>query len=259
MAFCASCGEELIEGDSFCRSCGAAIGPLVEEAEVPRDSGCEEPGMPKKCPACGEYLFSGERVCPACGYEIAKLAASRAIDEFVKRLNEAEARASNGSASYKAVVGQIDRASIPHTVDGALSFLSVAEGRVCGSARDYGQGLEARKAVLQAWSAKARQVYDVAKLSFSADPEFSEIERSYRKISSSAGLKGTMDGLATVNESLLSKGCLGKIIWFFIVMTLLAVLIGIVGSVKSKTWPYCLVLVVIAVLWYRHKKNGDGD
>lgn len=258
MAFCASCGEELVEGDSFCRSCGTAIVAMPEETETSGQAvDPEDSETPEKCPACGEYLLSGDKVCPTCGYQITKQAASKAIGEFMKRLNEAEARASNGSTSYKAVVEQIDRASIPHTVDGALAFMSVAEGRVCASVRDYGQGLEARKAVLQAWSVKVRQVYDVAKLSFSADPEFGEIERSYKKISSSVGLKGAVDGLAAANESLLSKGCLGKVVWFFIAMTLLSMVLGIVGSVGSNASFYFLVLAIVAVLWYCHKKSDD--
>lgn len=270
MAFCTECGEELIEGDSFCRECGAPIAteheqPDSDDVEIQPDDDSDKAGdsraktsTPDKCPACGEPLMPGDKVCPACDYQIAKLEATSAMNEFIKGLCEVEACASSGSTSYNAVVEEIGRAAIPHTVEGVLAFLVIVKGRVGTSIRDYGQGLEARKAVLQAWLSKTRSVYDLARLSFSEEPEFHEIEQTYQKINAVAGVKGAIDGVVTVNNSLLNKGCLGKVIWFFIVIILLGLMLNVLNTARSN---YLIVLLVVAVIgsviYLRVKKSNS--
>lgn len=267
MAYCTKCGSELIEGDRFCRTCGALIDGQIEPSEQASVSKCDtgavdrysQPTMTRfdKCPACGEPLTLDTKVCPACDYPIAKLMASGVVCEFVTKLGEIEAQASGGPATYKAVVEEIGRAEIPQTANGALAFLFVAEGRVSTSIRDYGQGLEARKAVRQAWTAKARQVYDIAKLSFSEEAEFAQIESTYQRVNAAAGVKGAIDGFATANESLLSKGCVGRIVWLFIAMMLLGLVLNIFSAVRSHL---SLILIVAVVLFagYYFKKNSNS-
>ena len=47
ISICGSCGAELLEGDSFCRKCGAKIGAA--------------------CPSCGNLMEEGDTFCGKCG------------------------------------------------------------------------------------------------------------------------------------------------------------------------------------------------
>ena len=47
--FCTQCGQPLLPGDQFCRSCG------------------ENVALRKKCSGCGEAYESGDRFCGKCG------------------------------------------------------------------------------------------------------------------------------------------------------------------------------------------------
>lgn len=265
MGFCTKCGGELFEGDRFCRSCGAPIAEAPEPSytyrEVDEESYADRAAGATyfdKCPACGEPLEPGDKVCPACDYEISALIASNSVNTFINNLSAVEARAADGDVSYVAVVKEIDAAPIPHSAKSALAFLSVAEGRVSESIRDYGQGPEAKKAVLQAWATKSRHVYDFAKLSLSDEPEFEAIERTYKKIDAVSGAKGALQGVAAVNKSLLHGGCLGQCLWFFLVMMILGVICQVLNAVFSNGTLSLgtVIVIVVAVVLYRQKKSS---
>ncbi len=266
MAFCIKCGNELVDGDRFCRRCGTLINDSSEQSHSydeasgnPRDYQAAKSVRLDKCPACGEPLRSSDKVCPACDYQIAELIVSSAVNEFVQNLSEMEARAIDGRASYIAVVKEIDGASIPHTIAGARAFLSLAEGRVCTSIRDYGQGREAKRAVLEAWTTKSQQVYEVAKLSLFQDPEFESVERIYQKINAVASAKNALNNVASVSNTLRNSGCLGRWVWFVLVMALLSVAISLLRTVTSNFIEILLIVavVVVGLLIFQKKKDSN--
>ena len=67
---CTSCGAELVEGASFCASCGA---PTEAEAQGPTHSG--DTG-PSRCPSCGGDVAEGISFCATCGAPVAAVASA---------------------------------------------------------------------------------------------------------------------------------------------------------------------------------------
>ena len=70
---CANCKETYIEGDKYCRYCGA---PMGKASYIEEDFACIYGPPPVKrvhtCKKCGyswetDYMIDNERHCPKCG------------------------------------------------------------------------------------------------------------------------------------------------------------------------------------------------
>lgn len=139
-------------------------------------------------------------------------------------------------------------------------FLSLAQGRINTSLRDYGQGPEAKKAVLRAWVAKAQHAYDSAKLMFSDSPEFAEIEAEYQGIRSAS----TRKQAALKAESSVSRfknaGCLAKYLYFNIAIIVLAVVLAVFQRIASNTGALLVVALaaIVAFFIYRNSKQNNA-
>lgn len=266
MAFCSSCGEELIDGDLFCRSCGAPIGKTEQMPENQQStSACEceteeeylsEALVLAKCPACGEPLEPDTEFCPACNYPIASSSASETVNDFMQNLALVEAEASDGEASYSRVVREIDAFAIPRTANGVLAFLIVAKGRLTTSVRDYGQGAAAKDAVSQAWISKAQYAYDVANLLFPKAVEIGDIEATYKVIRSIAGRNNIIKGAGSAAKVVKNGGCLTKIITFYLAIIALALVLSLMGTIIRHGWISWLLLgltVALALYFFRNK------
>lgn len=268
MAFCSSCGEELIDGDLFCRSCGAPIGKTEQMPENQRStSACDyeteeeclsEVLMRVKCPACGEPLEPDTEFCPACDYPIASSSASEAVNEFMQDLARVEAEASAGEASYSRVVREIDAFAIPRTANGVLAFLIVAKGRLTTSVRDYGQGAAAKDAVSQAWISKAQYAYDVANLLFPKAVEIGDIEAAYKVIRSIAGRNSIIKGAGSAAKVVKNGGCLTKIVTFYLAIIALGLVLSLMGTILRYGWiSWVLLGLAIALVLYYLKNKAD--
>lgn len=273
MAFCSSCGEELIEGDLFCRSCGAPIEQTKQTVENQQPTGAHssvayeyqaqvedplEALTPTKCPACGEPLGSGVEFCPACNYPIASVSSSDAVNDFMQLLSLVEADASDGTVSYTRVVREIDAFAIPRTANGVLAFLVVAKGRLSSSVRDYGQGPAAKDAISQAWAAKAQHAYDVACLLFPSAAEFGDIDALYKDVRAIASRNDAVRGVASAVGSVKNSGCLAKLIVFNLALIVLPLVLDLVAVLFKHVWlgrAALLLAVVGAVYYYKNKTS----
>ncbi len=91
--FCVNCGTQLLEGQNFCRNCGAAVKrpaaatpvatpssvappppPVAQATPVVRPStpppmqpGPQQAGRANKCAWCGAVVEAGQASCPSCG------------------------------------------------------------------------------------------------------------------------------------------------------------------------------------------------
>lgn len=267
MAFCSSCGEELIEGDLFCRSCGAPIeqaeqtlendrSVVVHKSEVQED--LFEALTPTKCPACGEPLEPGVEFCPACNYPIATVSSSDAVNDFMQTLSLVEADASDGTVSYTRVVREIDAFAVPRTANGVLALLVVAKGRLSSSVRDYGQGPAAKDAVSQAWAAKAQHAYDVACLLFPSAAEFGDIDVLYKDVRAIASRNDAVRGVTSAVRSVKNNGCLAKLIVFNLALVVLPLALNLMAVLFKHVWLGWAVMflaVAGAVYYYKKKTN----
>lgn len=267
MAFCPKCGEKLIPGDAFCRSCGNPISQSTDyssgsngRSQTVDDEYYPGSDTPEKCPECGEPLEPGTLVCPACDYPIVRATASKVVNAFIQELSQIETAADEGTVSYARVVREIDAFPIPRTAPGVLAFLSLAQGRISTSLRDYGQGPEAKEAVLRAWVAKAQHAYDSAKLMFGDSPEFAEIEAEYQGIrSASARKKATVKAESSVNR-FKNAGCLTKVLYFYIAIFALAVVLAVLQRIASNTGALLVVALaaIVAFFIYRNSKQNNA-
>ena len=66
MKVCANCKETYIEGDKYCRYCGA---PMGKAAYIDEDFACKRVHTCKKCGYSWEteLMIDDERWCPQCG------------------------------------------------------------------------------------------------------------------------------------------------------------------------------------------------
>lgn len=98
MPFCSQCGKRVSRNAQFCDKCGASFTKVaqVNKAESQRIvRQLEYAGNIRKCPACGEDIPSFTAICPSCGHEINSARVTSAIDDFINKLNEADARIEN--------------------------------------------------------------------------------------------------------------------------------------------------------------------
>lgn len=197
MAFCSSCGQKLKEGAKFCTSCGTP----VEGSNNRREQIFE--GNIHKCPNCGETIGAFCARCPSCGHEFRNAQASSAAKEFERKLQEIESQRasySNAAAAQKkgllgmhtydmealgVTLSPIDAQKIslirsfpvPNTKEDILEFMTMATANAIDSAGAPTTQTEIK--INKAWEAKAKQIYQKARISFGAEPEFVEIQEMY--------------------------------------------------------------------------------
>lgn len=73
MIYCKKCGNEILDGDLFCRKCGAPYEEDADDAEPTQSIQSKKRPRRDKCPACGEPISPLDKVCPLCGYDLSEL------------------------------------------------------------------------------------------------------------------------------------------------------------------------------------------
>lgn len=93
--FCTGCGEKLLQGSSYCSTCGKKVEEQEGLQEIEwngeRRRASEEDFRIRRCPACGEGIPSFVAICPACGNELHSTNDEDVVREFaleVKRYEE---------------------------------------------------------------------------------------------------------------------------------------------------------------------------
>lgn len=194
MSFCTNCGSPILDGTKFCQNCGVDVnaGQAAERAKRQK----EYIGRVIKCPVCGENIPSFTVVCPSCGHEFRGAKASGVIKEFASKLEAIEygreyekPRVLFGVFDNKVRVSKTDEQKIsliqsfavPNTKEDILEFMILATSNI--NFRSYDSTntniSKSNIAINDAWLAKIRQVYSKAKLSYSNDFDFSQIQKLY--------------------------------------------------------------------------------
>lgn len=160
MAFCINCGQKLATGAKYCSNCGKAT---HESASSPQREYVYE-GKLFKCPCCGEVLQSFTSSCTACGYELRGSKVAESLSEFVKKLE------CTYSESQRSLL--IRNFPIPNIKEDLFEFLILASTNISN---------EPNKEIFNAWVVKFEQCYQKAKILFSNDNIFSDIQALYEK------------------------------------------------------------------------------
>lgn len=182
MAYCKKCGKEVADGVAFCDGCGSAVSGETQQSERKQtyDGGIH------KCPNCGEQLKAFETICSNCGYELRDVKSSNALNDLVKKLENADTEEKRSYA--------IKNFPVPNTKEDIFEFMFLASSNVEGD-----------DIVSNAWVAKVEQCYQKAKLILSEDPGFANIEELYNNVCSKvkkAKFKTTISkGISSIQKS----------------------------------------------------------
>lgn len=155
-----NCGRQLPEGAKFCANCGK---PTYETTSTFQRRTVYE-GKIFKCPCCGEIMQSFTGACPVCGYELRGSKVAESVDDFVKKLSAAY------SSSQRSLL--IRNFPIPNVKEDLIEFLILASTNISN---------ESNTEIFDAWVVKFEQCYQKAKLMFSADDVFTDIQALYEK------------------------------------------------------------------------------
>lgn len=209
---CAKCGTIIVGSAKFCPGCGSPMTPDAATSAVPQmpppqgthvavpqgntQRTQQYAGVINKCPNCGEPIDAFDAVCDACGFRIAGTTASGTVQQFYAELAAIEKTRKKKrffSTTELDVVDQqkitlINTFPVPNTVGELSEFMfmaaesiNVEKSKQRSSFSKFWNSYEGdpEKAVSDAWVSKMKQIYHKAKLSFSDDPIFRQIEQLY--------------------------------------------------------------------------------
>ncbi len=192
MAYCRNCGVELVDSAKFCQRCGTPTGK-VNDGYGQRQK--EYAGKLYKCPNCGEVLNSFELNCPACGCELRGAHVTSAVKVFTLKLEAIEAQREYEKprgffSSLESYVSKTDEQkisliksfSIPNTREDLLEFMILATSNINTGVYDSTSVVsKGETEVNAAWLAKVEQTYEKARISYSSEDVFRDIQALYLK------------------------------------------------------------------------------
>lgn len=209
--YCTNCGTNITGTPKFCPECGSAMFTDAQTIPAPTtppvipdqsQGGYAErtqqyAGVINKCPNCGEIIDAFDAVCDACGYRIAGRSVTGSTRQFHEELLAIERNRkkhkffSNETISEtdKQIIALINTFPIPNTVEELSEFMFMTSSSISVEYSKKPKNALAKafvsyegtaeKAVSDAWLSKMKQVYNKAKLSFSDDPVFVQIQQVY--------------------------------------------------------------------------------
>lgn len=158
-------------------------------------------GVVHKCPNCGEVIDPTDAVCDSCGFRVAGRSSSASAQLFSQQLLLIEQQRPTKNALdnlVEAFVGSDDETNItkqkieliktfpiPNTVEELTEFMFMADANINVKyskkrtflSTNY-EGTTEKK-ISDAWISKMKQIYSKAKMAFSDDPIFQQIEEIY--------------------------------------------------------------------------------
>ena len=181
MALCGNCGKPIKEGAAFCSSCGA---PVEKETVTGRNQ--VYAGAVQKCPNCGQALGTFQSYCPACGYELRVSDQSDSIKRFSQELSLLEGGGavqgesssnSGGDAAFNTPEALIKNFVVPNTKADIFEFMILAQANlsVCGGSS------KADRDKIDAWAAKAEQVYQKGKIALPSE-DLGRLDDLYKSV-----------------------------------------------------------------------------
>lgn len=196
MSFCGKCGAKIGDNDMFCAKCGAS--KIVSSQSVPQTQINESNERAlHNCPNCGAPIKGFQSICEMCGSEFRTTNTISPVMAFSKQLEEIESQrkapniasvvASNLFAMNNTNKTDIVKANaistfvIPNTKEDILEFMILASANIVPEyfANPNSNNSKGVLAEQKAWYSKMEQAYNKAKLSFSSDPVFKEVERIF--------------------------------------------------------------------------------
>ncbi len=194
MPFCMCCGNEISETARFCDKCGEPTS-VADDRSIRK---MEFSGKVYKCPNCGEIIKSFDLNCPACGLELRGTREADSVKVLAQKLEDIEssreyekpislhARIYSDwiSKTDKQKISLIKSFPIPNSKEDLLEFMILATSNINFQTYDpLYSGSKGEKALTNAWAFKAKQVYEKAKVSYSTDNVFNEIQTLYKNCS----------------------------------------------------------------------------
>lgn len=188
--YCPKCGESLQEGASFCSKCGSGVDGNVVMREGDKTRHTEYLGEVLKCPNCGAVITETTAICPECNVKITRLSAVGSVQKFKEEIFEIEKGRSKGlkgllnmsnSTTDSQILMLIKTFPIPNSVDDILEFifLSIANIDVSLSKKSMFKKNGIKAEISNAWVLKMQQAYEKAKIAFSSEPSFKQIQNIY--------------------------------------------------------------------------------
>lgn len=224
MPFCSNCGQRLTDNAKFCPNCGATVEKGREDVTPERKQVFE--GEIRKCPNCGEALKAFEATCPVCGYELRGVKASDSIQEFYARLERAS------TDEQRAAL--IRSYPIPNSKEDIIEFIILASTNIDS----------AKESTFDAWATKFEQSYQKAKLAFPNGPDFSEIQKIYKKTNQKISKRKFAQNAKIVGTSISKSGTFLSKLFEFIFRNS-GVVLG-------------LISYLLAIRTYNTGGNGSG-
>lgn len=188
--FCSKCGEPLQEGASFCSKCGSGVDENIVTREDNKTRRTEFLGEVLKCPNCGAVITETTAICPECNAKITRLSAVGSVQKFKEEIFEIEKGRSKGlkgllnmsnSTTDSQILMLIKTFPIPNSVDDILEFifLSIANIDVSLSKKSMFKKSGIKAEISNAWVLKMQQAYEKARVAFSSEPSFKQIQNIY--------------------------------------------------------------------------------
>ncbi|MBQ9142235.1 MAG: zinc ribbon domain-containing protein [Lachnospiraceae bacterium] len=229
MTYCVNCGQEITNEARFCSGCGMPV--VGNTANNERRTVYE--GELHKCPNCGERVDAFMTKCSACGHEFRDTKVSGVVCEFAQKIEALERQRTEKSKKQKnetaisktdqQIITLIRSFPIPNTKEDLFEFLIMASSNI-DMQRHYDiDGVdEDRQAISDAWEAKFEQAYNKAKLSFSREPEFREMDAIYKQKTEE------------IDKAKKKKVLMSVLVWGGMIVAILAGFILLFGLVNSE-------------------------
>ncbi len=200
MGFCKQCGSELPEDARFCEKCGTPVSAKTgnQSVKMQAESGERKQtyeGEIRKCPNCGDPIDAFEFICDKCGFNFSTSRMSTSQERLAAQLAsidakmQAETKKNKKNDSETAIKYKEQKATcintfaVANSVEEIVSFMMYASGNIdmtcvatSNENNNYDKG---DHMIADAWIGKMEQMYQMAKVSFSDSPMFSQIEHIY--------------------------------------------------------------------------------
>ena len=181
--FCKYCGADIDNDSKFCKSCGATLdgaGYAQSDGSIRKQT---YEGELRKCPNCGDPIDAFELICDKCGYNFSTNRVSSNQEKLATQLRKIDEEQIRRAIKKERKASCISAHPVPNSIEEISSFMMYAGGNIdikclatANSVEEYDKG---DRKIAEAWIGKMDQMYQLARITFSQEPLFAEIEKIY--------------------------------------------------------------------------------